>query len=162
MSRESVQWKPSCSMRTDGRTVMTKLTVAFRNFVNAPKNSEFLQTPMKYRLTSCYICAEHMNSGAFALLLPLDVQLFMLTSDALLNWVKQAGSTSGRKISLQRFLGAFAKLRKATISFVMSVFRSVRTKKTWLPLDWVSLNFISEYFSKICRENSSFVKIWRE
>jgi len=38
---KSVQWKPSCSMRTDGQTYgqteMTKLTVAFRNFANAPK-----------------------------------------------------------------------------------------------------------------------------
>ena len=37
ISWKSVQWKPSCSIRTDGRTDMTKLTVAFRNFANAPK-----------------------------------------------------------------------------------------------------------------------------
>jgi hypothetical protein len=30
---------------------------------------------------------------------------------------------------------------------------------TRLPLDGFSLNFIFEYFSKICRKNSSFVKI---
>jgi hypothetical protein len=29
------------SMRTDGQTDMTKLTVAFRNFANAPKNHEY-------------------------------------------------------------------------------------------------------------------------
>ena len=29
----------SCSMRTDGWTDMTKLTVAFRNAVSAPKSS---------------------------------------------------------------------------------------------------------------------------
>jgi len=38
---KSVQWEPSCSMRTDGqtdgRTDMMKLIVAFRNFENAPK-----------------------------------------------------------------------------------------------------------------------------
>jgi hypothetical protein len=38
------QWKPSCSMRTDGqrerRADMTKLIVAFRNFANAPKTAE--------------------------------------------------------------------------------------------------------------------------
>ena len=34
-----VQWKPSCSTRTDGRTDMTKLKIAFRNFDNAPKNA---------------------------------------------------------------------------------------------------------------------------
>jgi len=41
ISWKSVQWEPSCSMRTDGRTdgqtVMTKLTVAFRKFAKAPK-----------------------------------------------------------------------------------------------------------------------------
>ena len=42
ISGKFVQWEPSCSMRTDGRTDrqidMIKLTVAFRNFANAPKN----------------------------------------------------------------------------------------------------------------------------
>jgi hypothetical protein len=32
ISLKSVQWKPSCPMRTD----MTKLIVAFRKFANAP------------------------------------------------------------------------------------------------------------------------------
>ena len=35
--KNSVQWEPSCSMRADGRTDMTKLIIAFRNFENAPK-----------------------------------------------------------------------------------------------------------------------------
>ena len=38
ISWKSIQWEPSCSMRSDRRTDMTKLIVAFRNFVNAPKN----------------------------------------------------------------------------------------------------------------------------
>jgi len=29
-----------------------------------------------------------------------------------------------------------------------------------LPLDWFSWNLVLKYFSKICRENSSFFKIW--
>jgi len=33
----SIQWEPSCSMRKDGRADMTKLTVAFRNFVKSAK-----------------------------------------------------------------------------------------------------------------------------
>ena len=37
-SSKSFQWEPSCSMRANGRTDMTKLRVAFRNFANAPKN----------------------------------------------------------------------------------------------------------------------------
>jgi hypothetical protein len=35
--RKSVLWKPRYSMGTDGRKDMTKLTVAFRDFTNAPK-----------------------------------------------------------------------------------------------------------------------------
>ena len=53
-----------------------------------------------------------------------------------------------------RFLGAFAKFRKATISLVLSAHRP--------PLDGFSLNLIFEYFSKIFGENSSFIKILQE
>jgi hypothetical protein len=47
ISRKSVPWEPSCSMqtethrrtdgRTEGKTDMTKLIVAFHNFAKAPK-----------------------------------------------------------------------------------------------------------------------------
>ena len=37
VSSISVQWEPSCSLRTDGQTDMTILIVAFRYFANAPK-----------------------------------------------------------------------------------------------------------------------------
>ena len=56
-------------------------------------------------------------------------------------------------------LGAFPKLRKATMSFVMSV-RPHGTPQ--LPLAGVSWNLIFEDFSKICRENSSLIKIGQE
>ena len=65
-----------------------------------------------------------------------------------------------------QFLSAFAKLRKATITFVMFVrssFRpSVRMEQSGLPLDGFSWNFVFKYFSKICPENSSFIKIWQK
>ena len=38
------QWEPSCSMRTEGRTEMTKIIFAFCNFANASKN-EFIVWP---------------------------------------------------------------------------------------------------------------------
>ena len=38
ISWKSVRWELSCSTWTNGRTDMTKLTIPFRNFVNAPKN----------------------------------------------------------------------------------------------------------------------------
>ena len=61
------------------------------------------------------------------------------------------------------FLGAFAKLQKATISFVMSVCLSVRLHgKTLLPLNWFSWKFMVDHFSKICREHSRFINIWQE
>ena len=53
-------------------------------------------------------------------------------------------------------LGAFAKFRKATISFVVSVCPSVRMEQTRLPLDGLLWNLIYEHFSKICRKNSIF------
>jgi hypothetical protein len=50
----SVQWEPSCSMRADGRTDMTKLIVAFRNFANAPP---------KASLARVLHCKLHVTSG---------------------------------------------------------------------------------------------------
>jgi hypothetical protein len=43
LSRKSIQWEASCSMRTDRRTDMTKLIVAFRNFAKVPKESFVLK-----------------------------------------------------------------------------------------------------------------------
>jgi len=40
ISWESVQLQPSCYTRTERQTDMTKLAVAVRNFVNAPKKGE--------------------------------------------------------------------------------------------------------------------------
>jgi len=37
ISRQSVQWELSCSLRTDGQADTTKPTAAFRDFANAPK-----------------------------------------------------------------------------------------------------------------------------
>ena len=55
-----------------------------------------------------------------------------------------------------RFLGAFAKLRKATISFAMSVCPHGTAR---LSLDGISLNLIFGDFSEICLEYSSLIKI---
>jgi hypothetical protein len=51
--KNSVSWDPSCSMRTDRRTDMTKLIVAFRGFANTPKSRRSLGTcGNKLRVTS--------------------------------------------------------------------------------------------------------------
>jgi len=68
-------------------------------------------------------------------------------------------------------LGAFTKLWKATISFVISVclpvYLSVRSSvfphgTTRLPLVGFLWYLIFKYFSKIYRENSSIIKIWED
>jgi len=51
------------------------------------------------------------------------------------------------------FLGALAKLRKATLSFIMPV-RPYGT--ALLPLNGFSWNLKIHYFSKSCGENQSF------
>jgi hypothetical protein len=45
----SVQRELSCSIRKDGRTDMTKLIFAFRNFVNMPKVLPFLTNISHYQ-----------------------------------------------------------------------------------------------------------------
>jgi len=53
--------------------------------------------------------------------------------------------------------------QKLTISAVASVCSSVRPHGTTrLPLDEFLWNLVFEYFSKICRQNSSFIKVWQE
>jgi len=60
----------------------------------------------------------------------------------------------------ERILGVFATFQKGAISFVMPVrlsFRpSVRPSVRFSP-DGFSWSLVFEYFSKICRENSSFI-----
>ena len=60
-----------------------------------------------------------------------------------------------KRILPVQFLGTFAKLWKATISFVMSVCPSVRPQER-LQLDGFLLNWIFEDFSKICRVKFKF------
>ena len=50
-----LQWKPSCSMRTE--TDMTKLIVGLRNFTNAPKN-----TPDNCNMGAGELCTYGWNS----------------------------------------------------------------------------------------------------
>jgi len=60
---------------------------------------------------------------------------------------------------LLTFLGAFAELVIATISFVMSVGPSVCPHQTTrLPLDGFWLNLKFQHFSKNSRVNSTFIK----
>jgi hypothetical protein len=76
---KSIQWKPSCSMREDGRTDrrniyrrtdVTILTVGFRNFANAPKthiilvccfNKGFLTTFVKLYFKKIFCHPKQMS-----------------------------------------------------------------------------------------------------
>ena len=61
ISRKSVQWEPSFSMRTHGLTDMTKLLAAFRNFANAPKtHSYYSKRPRLVAIKSVFY---HMRSS---------------------------------------------------------------------------------------------------
>jgi len=61
-------------------------------------------------------------------------------------------------------LGAFAKLRKATISFVMSV-RLSGHPSVWnnsTPTGRIFMKFDMTMLSKICKENLSLIKVLQE
>jgi len=62
-----------------------------------------------------------------------------------------------------RFLGAFANLQIATLSFIISLCSSVRAHgTTLLPLHGFSWKLIFAYIFNICRENSHLNEIWQE
>ena len=78
------------------------------------------------------------------------------------NIVPQTGHSTMHFFIKLKLSGAFAKLRKAVIKFIVSVGPSVRTKK--LGSCWTDFHEIwySSYFPKIWRQNSSFIHIWQE
>ena len=60
------------------------------------------------------------------------------------------------------FLDVFAKLRKTTIGFIMSVCPFVCPSIRPHGTSWMFIKLCFIIFSKICRENSSFVQIWHK
>jgi len=66
----------------------------------------------------------------------------------------------GKRTHTCPFLGAFARLRKASVSFFVSVRTSAWT--TRLPLDTFSWCVMFEYFSKVWPLNWIFILIWPE
>jgi len=53
ISLKSVQLAPSCFMRTDRRTDMRKLIIAFRKFAKAPKNASQVANKVQTCLSVC-------------------------------------------------------------------------------------------------------------
>jgi len=65
------------------------------------------------------------------------------------------------RVHIEIVLGVFAKLRKMIL--LASSRLSVRPHGTnRFPLDGLPLNLIFKYFSKICHENLSFIKMLQE
>ena len=60
-----------------------------------------------------------------------------------------------------QFLGFFEKLRNATVSFVMSVCLRLTAWNNTGFTRRISTKFVF-FCLEICRENSAFIKIWRE
>ena len=58
-----LQWQPGCTMRTDGQTDITKLTIAVCTFAKAPKNSDVLFMASLYSLHSTIWCNDKWNAG---------------------------------------------------------------------------------------------------
>ena len=59
----------------------------------------------------------------------------------------------------EAFVGAFAKLRKATVIFVMSVRLSASNNS--VSSGKFPYNLVFQNFSKMCGENASVIKIWQ-
>jgi len=75
ISWKFVQWEPSCSMRTDGRTEgqtdLTNLIVSFRNFSYAPENANkllcwsWLNTTLYYQITQWNVQLKDCDNYSF-------------------------------------------------------------------------------------------------
>jgi len=63
-------------------------------------------------------------------------------------------------VYLYSLLGAFAKLRNQTISFVMSVCHSAWNNSA--TTRWIFMKLYTRLFLTICAENSSFIKILKK
>jgi hypothetical protein len=65
----------------------------------------------------------------------------------------------GQYMNSRFYLGALAMVRKATVSLLRSV---CLHGTTWLQLDGFDEIQYLTIFSKVCRENRSFLRIWKE
>ena len=65
-------------------------------------------------------------------------------------------------VTIHGLWGAISKFRKATVSILMSHCPSVRMEHLGSHKTDICANFLYHYFSKICTENSSSIKILQE
>jgi hypothetical protein len=144
-------------------------------FLNAIRNGAFPLSEMKYLSPFMRFITFNNSSTTFTLFLYFLFRSFLLSSTNCTTSSRSFSSVPGLVSALGRpayesdigrhqpdtfFLEALAKLRKATISFVMSVCPFVRPHGTTrLTLDEFFVTFDISVFSKICPENPTFINI---
>jgi hypothetical protein len=113
ISQKSVLWEPICTMRTDGRTDVTKQRVAFHNFAGVPKNVQItvpkgmLRT---YNLTMFCVCVCVCVCSCVCVLCHFSI----------LNQLNM-GSNSGAKDRLQSYMWTDGRMdRQMDISWLVT------------------------------------------
>ena len=151
------------------RTILGKeyrsLSSSLCNFLHSSVTSSLLG-PNTLLNTLCWETLEELTMPVY-IIVDQTVRKHVCNGKKKLGWcpAEVTGGPLRNPVSFRwrdKFLGAFERLQKATISFVMYVCLSVRTaqhRSYWMEF---SHNLIIENFSKICRGSSSLMKTWQE
>jgi len=166
--RKFLQWEISCSVRTGGRTNVTKLIVNVSNFANAPKTAVGFDIVIKLR-TSLTLYKDDVWTFLISRLSP-----YRAVSTLHYGCEEQSVDVIQDKIAVcyeinilhiiefehnAQFLGAFARLRKLTIRFVMPVHLSVCP---FIPMEQVGshwMDFYEIWYLSIIRKFAETIQI---
>jgi hypothetical protein len=80
----------------------------------------------------------------------------------LINLLVQSLDILENYCALEQIWGEFAESLKAVVIFVTSVFMSFPHETARFTVDGLSWNLVFDYYGKIFRENSSWMKIWQD
>jgi hypothetical protein len=125
----------------------------------SPPYSLIYPPPMLYKLGNWHRYIKHFSvpSVIFVMYAVISTAMFIGFVIVRNNW----GNTEDMWYQMFLFLGAFAKLWKAILIFVMSV-RLSAWNNSAAATERILWHLVFEYNSKICQESSSFIKIWQE
>jgi hypothetical protein len=101
-------------------------------------------------------CVCVVQYGCFLYFLDLLLLLLSLSSSSSswFHWLLYVG--------YHTLLGAFAKFRKETVWFLMSLSVRPSARNNSTPIGWICVKFDIWAFKKNCWEKSCFIKIWQE